>query len=58
MDPKRHKTRLLKVLEQLKTEVCKLLEDEHLKFPYKSLEEVERDIDNLTYEIERTELLK
>jgi len=58
MSPKRHKTRLLKVLEQLKAEVCKLLEDEHLKFPYKSLEEVERDIDNLTYEIERTELLK
>ena len=58
MSPKRHKSRLLKVLTQLKTEVCSLLEDQHLQYPYKSLEEIERDIDNLTQEIERTELAK
>ena len=58
MSPKRHKTRLLKVLEQLKTEVCKLLEDEHLLYPYKQLTEVERDIENLIQEIERTGLAK
>ena len=58
MKPKRHKNRLLKLLMQLKTEVCSLLEDNHLQYPYKSLEEVERDIDNLTQEIERTELAK
>ena len=57
MSPKRHKTRLLKQLENLKNEVCSLLEDGHLQYPYKSLPEVERDIDNLTEEIERTGLV-
>ena len=57
MTPKRHKTRLLKVLEKLKNEVCSLIEDEHLQYPYKSLPEVEHDIDNLTKEIERTGLV-
>ena len=56
MSPKRHKTRLLKLLEKLKTEVCSLLEDEHLLYPYKRLPEVEHDIDNLVQEIERTGL--
>ena len=56
MKPKRHKNRLLKTLTVLKSEVCSLLEDEHLLYPYKRLEEVERDIDNLTFEIERTGL--
>ena len=58
MTPKRHKTRLLNLLEKLKDEVCSLLEDEHLQYPYKSLPEVEHDIDNLTEEIERTGLVK
>ena len=58
MSPKRHKNRLLKVLTQLKNEVCSLLKDEHLQYPYKSLEEIEHDIDNLTQEIERTGLAK
>ena len=57
MSPKRHKNRLLKILTQLKGEVCKLIEDEHLLYPYKSLPEIERDIDNLTEEIERTGLV-
>lgn len=58
MKPKRHKNRLLKGLHQLKTDVCDLLNDGHLQYPYKSLEEVERDIDNLVQEIERTGLAK
>ena len=58
MSPKRHKTRLLKLLTKLKNEVCSLLEDKHLQYPYKSLPEVEHDIDNLCQEIERTELAK
>ena len=58
MSPKRHKTRLLKLLEKLRNEVCSLLEDEHLQYPYKSLPEIEHDIDNLTREIERTGLAK
>ena len=57
MTPKRHKTRLLKALEKLKNEVCSLIEDEHLQYPYKSLLEVEHDIDNLVQEIERTGLV-
>ena len=58
MSPKRHKTRLLKLLERLKNEVCSLIEDEHLLYPYKQLDEVEHDIDNLVREIERTGLSK
>jgi len=58
MSPKRHKNKLLKALATLKNEVCSLLEDEHLMYPYKSLEEIERDIENLIFEIERTELVK
>ena len=58
MSPKRHKNRLLKAITVVKTEVCSLLEDEHLLYPYKRLEEVERDIDNFTFEIERTGLSK
>ena len=58
MSPKRHKNRLLKAITIVKTEVCSLLEDEHLLYPYKRLEEVERDIDNFTFEIERTGLSK
>lgn len=58
MKPKRHKARLMKLLESLKSEACSLLKDGHLKYPYKSLSEVERDIDNLCQEIERTELAK
>ena len=57
MSPKRHKNRLLKTLMQLKTEVCSLLEDKHLRYPYKQLPEVEHDIDNLVQEIERTGLV-
>ena len=57
MSPKRHKNRLLKTLTQLKGEVCSLLEDEHLRYPYKQLPEVEHDIDNLVQEIERTGLV-
>ena len=58
MSPKRHKNRLLKAITVVKTEVCSLLEDGHLQYPYKTLEEVERDIDNFTFEIERTGLSK
>ena len=58
MTPKRHKTRLSKLLEKLKNEVCGLFKDGHLEYPYKSLPEIERDIDNLTQEIERTGLTK
>ena len=58
MTPKRHKIRLLKILTQLKNEVCSLLKDEHLQYPYKSLEEIEHDIENLTREIERVGLIK
>jgi len=57
MTPKRHKNRLLKILTQLKAEVCKLIEDKHLRYPYKSLPEIEHDIDNLIEEIERTGLV-
>ena len=56
MSPKRHKNRLLKAITVVKTEVCSLLEDEHLLYPYKRLPEVEHDIDNLVQEIERTGL--
>ncbi len=56
MTPKKHKAKLMKLLERLKAEVCSLLEHEHLQYPYKSLTEVERDIDNLCQEIERTGL--
>ena len=58
MTPKRHKTRLLKLLVKLKNESCSLIEDGHLQYPYKSLPEVEHDIDNLVQEIERTGLTK
>jgi len=57
MKPKRHKTKLLKLLESLKNEVCSLLEDGHLQYPYKQLPEVEHDIDNLVQEIDRTGLV-
>ena len=57
MSPKRHKTRLQKLLINLKNEVCSLLKDEHLLYPYKQLDEVERDIDNLVEEIDRTGLV-
>lgn len=42
----------------LREEVCKLLEDKHLKYPYKNLNEVEIDIHKLTQDIEKTELSK
>ena len=58
MKPERHKSRLLKLLTNLKNEVCSLIKDGHLQYPYKSLEEIERDIDNLTQEIERVRLAK
>ena len=58
MKAQRHKKRLLKILTQIRAEVCSLLEDGHLQYPYKCLEEVERDIENLSHEIERTELAK
>jgi len=58
MTPKRHKNRLLKALMVVRNEVCSLLEDGHLLYPYKQLPEVEHDIDNLTEEIERTGLSK
>lgn len=58
MKSARHKARLMKLLERTKNEVCSLLKDGHLQFPYKSLEEVERDIDTLCQEIERTGLAK
>jgi len=57
MTPKRHKNRLLKILTQLREEVCSLIEDEHLLYPYKQLPEVEKDIDNLIFEIDRTGLV-
>ena len=56
MSPKRHKARLLKLLENLKNEVCSLLEDGHLQYPYKQKDEVKQDIENLVQEIERTGL--
>ena len=43
---------------KLKNEVCSLIEDEHLLYPYKSLPEIEHDIDNLVEEIQRTGLVK
>lgn len=58
MTPKRHKKRLLRALTRLKREVRNLLRDKHLQYPYKSREEVERDIKHLCEEIERTELAK
>jgi hypothetical protein len=58
MSPYRHKQKLLKIMIRLREEVCKLLEDGHLLYPYKSLPEVEHDIDSLTEEIERTGLAK
>ena len=56
MKPAKHKAKLMKLLTKLKNEACSLLEDKHLQYPYKSQEEVERDIDNLCQEIERTGL--
>lgn len=56
--PEKHKTRLLKLITKLREDVCSLLNDGHLEYPYKSLPEIERDIDCLVQEIERTELSK
>ena len=58
MKPAKHKAKLMKLLTKLKNEACSLIKDEHLQYPYKSLPEVERDIDSLCQEIERTELAK
>ena len=58
MSPYRHKQKLLKLMTRLRDEVCNLLEDKHLLYPYKSLPEIEHDIDNLVEEIERTGLVK
>ena len=58
MSPKRHKTRLLKLMTELREEVSRLQEEKHIKYPYKNLHEVELDIHDLTKEIERTELSK
>jgi hypothetical protein len=58
MKPLRHKKRLISRIMRLRNEVCRLMEDGHLQYPYKSQEEVEHDINNLCYEIERTELAK
>lgn len=58
MTPKRHKNRLLKILTQLREQVCLLYEHEHVKHPSKSLKEVELDIHDLTMDIEKMELSK
>ena len=58
MSPKNHKKRLLKLIVKLREEVCKLLEDKHIDYPYKNLNEVELDIHHLTQEIEKMELSK
>jgi len=58
MTPQRHVNRLLKLMTMLREEVSKLVEEGHIKYPYKSLHEVELDIHDLTQEIERVELAK
>ena len=58
MKPKHHKNRLLKLMTILRAEVCVLVEHGHIKWPYKSLHEVELDMHDLAQEIERKELVK
>jgi len=52
-----HKKRLLRLITQLREEVCKLYEEHHVVFPNKSMHELELDIYELMKEIERTELV-
>lgn len=54
----RHRKRLLKYTTLLRDEVCVCMEEGHVKWPPKSLREVEQDIDGLLREIERLELIK
>jgi len=58
MTPRRHKNRLLKLTTKLREEVCKLMENGHIHFPYKDLKEVELDIHHLAQDIEKIELSK
>lgn len=59
MKPKEHTKRLLKIMTALREEVCVLVEHKHVQScGYKSLHDVELDIETLTQEIEKMELLK
>ena len=58
MKAAKHRKRLLEYVTLLRDEVCVCMEEGHIKWPPKSLHEVEQDIDGLLREIERTELVK
>jgi len=58
MKPERHKKEILKLIVLLRDAVMLSFEHGHIKWPPKSLHEVELDIDGLLREIERIEFLK
>ena len=58
MSPNRHKKKLLRLMTKIRNEVSRMTEEQHIKYPYKNLQEVEIDIHDLTQEIERMELMK
>jgi len=58
MTPKQHKSRLLKLIVKLREEVCATVEHGHVKWPYKTLHEIELDMHDLEVEIERVDLVK
>ena len=58
MKAERHKKQMLKCLTLLRDEVCSCMEHGHIKWPPKTLHEIEQDIDDLLREIERIELVK
>jgi len=58
MKPQKHRKRILKILAELSDEVIVCFEEGHLKWPPKTLKEVELDIDALLHELLRTEFTK
>ena len=54
MKPDRHKNQILKLTALLRDEIMLAFEHGHIKWPMKSLHEVELDMDSLLREIERT----
>jgi len=58
MKASKHRKHLLKYTVLLRDEICLCIKEGHVKWPPKSLHEVELDVDGLLREIERTDLLK
>ncbi|MFW9894045.1 MAG: hypothetical protein ACFFFO_17710 [Candidatus Thorarchaeota archaeon] len=56
MSPKRHKTKLLRIMTHLRDAVSETLEHRHIKYPYPELHELEIQLHKMVQAIERQEL--